>query len=181
MGAFQKRSDSLTNCRRLRVPGGGRNLAETPLCARTPELRGRYREIIQICENPPPRSRIDRSIPGLRGDFPEADRGEPLRSERRSHSPNEPDLDGDALPTRGLAPRRSVVHTMGHGAPSRSALPLRSRALGAARKVDALGTAFAPWDHRSQHPAPEQSRRNRIVRRVAASFRAPAGADRGRQ
>jgi hypothetical protein len=53
--------------------------------------------------------------------------------------------------------------------------------LALAREVNTLGTAFAPSDHRSQHPALEQSRRNRIVRRVAASFRAPAGANRGRQ
>jgi hypothetical protein len=56
-----------------------------------------------------------------------------------------------------------------------------SEDLAPAREVNTLGTAFAPSDHRSQHPALGRSRRNRIVRRVAASFRAPAGANRGRQ
>jgi hypothetical protein len=56
-----------------------------------------------------------------------------------------------------------------------------SEDLASAREVNTLGTAFAPSDHRSQHPALGRSRRNRIVRRVAASFRAPAGANRGRQ
>ena len=56
-----------------------------------------------------------------------------------------------------------------------------SEDLALAREVNTLGTAFAPSDHRSQHPALGRLRRNRIVRRVAASFRAPAGANRGRQ
>ena len=48
MGAFQKRSRSLPNCRRLRVPGGGCSLSRTRLSAEIPDLMGRYREATRI-------------------------------------------------------------------------------------------------------------------------------------
>ena len=44
-GRLSKRSRSLPNCRRLRVPGGGHSLGRTRLWARNPDPQGRDGEI----------------------------------------------------------------------------------------------------------------------------------------